>query len=58
MRQIGMNKFLNASDRTNASDRSGGKNPAPGDNWKLFLALPLTKEEFKTVAGNVLPHMR
>ncbi len=58
MRQIGMNRFLNASDRTNASDRSGGKNPAPGDNWKLFLSMPLTKEEFKTVAGNVLPHMR
>lgn len=52
MRQIGMNRFLNASDRT------GLKNPAPGDNWKLFLLLPLTKEEFKTVAGNVLPHMR
>jgi predicted TIM-barrel fold metal-dependent hydrolase len=58
MRQIGMNKFLNASDRTNASDRAGGKNPAPGNNWKLFTLLPLTKEEFKTVAGNVLPHMR
>jgi predicted TIM-barrel fold metal-dependent hydrolase len=52
MRQVGMNRFLNASDRT------GLKNPAPGDNWKLFLLLPLTKEEFKTVAGNVLPHMR
>ena len=52
MRQVGMNRFLNASDRT------GLKNPAPGDNWKLFLLLPLTKEEFKTVAGNILPHMR
>lgn len=52
MRQVGMNRVLNASDRT------GSKNPAPGDNWKLFLQLPLTKEEFKTVAGNVLPHMR
>jgi predicted TIM-barrel fold metal-dependent hydrolase len=52
MRQVGMNKILIASDRT------GLKNPAPGDNWKLFLLLPLTKEEFKTVAGNILPHMR
>ncbi|HEX8198475.1 MAG TPA: amidohydrolase family protein [Pyrinomonadaceae bacterium] len=52
MRQIGMNRILNASDRT------GSKNPTPGENWKLFLQLPLTRDELKTVAGNVLPYLR
>jgi predicted TIM-barrel fold metal-dependent hydrolase len=52
MRQVGMNRILNASDRT------GSKNPLPGENWRLFLQLPLTREEFRTVAGNVMPYMR
>jgi uncharacterized protein len=52
MRQIGMNRILNASDRT------GVKNPSPRENWKLFLQLPLTNAEFKTVAGNVMPYLK
>lgn len=52
IRQLGPRRILFASDRT------GTKNEAPGDAWRSFLRLPLTEDEFRTIAGNVMPYLR
>ncbi len=52
MRTIGLKRFLFAS------DRSGTNNPPPGEAWKRFLQLPLTNDEFKTIAANVMPWVK
>lgn len=53
LRQIGLGRVLFASDRV-----PGGSNDAPKDAWEAFRRLPLTEQEFRTVAENVAPYMR
>ena len=52
MRKVGVKRFLFGS------DRSGTNNPPPGEAWKRFLQLPLTEDEFKTIAANVMPWVK
>jgi len=52
MRRVGLKRFLFGS------DRSGNNNPPPGEAWKRFLQLPLTDDEFKSIAANVMPWAR
>jgi predicted TIM-barrel fold metal-dependent hydrolase len=49
MRKVGLKRFLFGS------DRSGTNNPPPAEAWKRFLQFPLTEDEFKQIAGNVMP---
>jgi predicted TIM-barrel fold metal-dependent hydrolase len=53
LRQFGLRRVLFASDRA-----PGGANDAPKDAWEAFRRLPLTEQEFRTVAENVAPYMR
>ncbi len=53
LRQLGMQRILLASDYA-----PGYENPAPKDAWEAFRRLPLTGEEFRIIAGNVVPSMR
>lgn len=53
LRQLGLRRVLFASDRS----PDFGNEP-PKDAWASFRRLPLTEQEFKTVAGNVAPYMR
>lgn len=52
MRKVGLKRFLFGS------DRSGTNNPPPGETWKRFLQFPLTEDEFKTIAANVMPWVK
>jgi predicted TIM-barrel fold metal-dependent hydrolase len=52
LRQLGMRRILFGS------DRAGAYNVAPGDAWQAFRRLPLTDEEFRTVAENLAPYLR
>jgi predicted TIM-barrel fold metal-dependent hydrolase/ketosteroid isomerase-like protein len=52
LRQLGMRRVLFGS------DRAGTFNVPPGDAWAAFRRLPLTDEEFRTVAGNLAPYLR
>ena len=52
MRKVGLKRFLFGS------DRSGTNNPPPGEAWKRFLQFPLTEDEFKTIAANVMPWVK
>jgi predicted TIM-barrel fold metal-dependent hydrolase len=40
------------------SDAHAGGNLAPKENWGAFCRLPLTKNEFRTIANNVATYMR
>ena len=53
LRQFGLRRVLFASDRA-----PGGSNDTPKDAWEAFRRLPLTEQEFRTVAENVAPYMR
>lgn len=53
LRQLGLGRVLFASDRA-----PGGSNDNPKDAWEAFRRLPLTEQEFRSVAGNVAPYMR
>ncbi|HEX8354382.1 MAG TPA: amidohydrolase family protein [Pyrinomonadaceae bacterium] len=53
LRQFGLKRVLFASDRS-----PGFGNDSPKDAWEAFRRLPLTEQEFGTVAGNVAPYMR
>lgn len=53
LRQVGMNRVLWATDRVGASD-----DRSRDWDWTAFRRLPLTEEEFRTIARNVAPHMR
>jgi predicted TIM-barrel fold metal-dependent hydrolase len=52
IRQLGLARVLYGS------DGAGGGNAAPRDAWATFRKLPLTNDEFRTVASNVAPYMR
>jgi predicted TIM-barrel fold metal-dependent hydrolase len=52
LRQFGLNHVLFGSDFA-----PGGTNETPGTAWESFKRLPLTKDEFRTVAGNVAPYL-
>ena len=46
MRRIGFDRLLYASDGP------------PLESWLAFRKLPLTEEEFRSIAGNVAPYLR
>jgi predicted TIM-barrel fold metal-dependent hydrolase len=52
IRQLGIARVLFGS------DAAVGPNLAPREAWAEFLKLPLTPEEFRTIASNVAPYMR
>lgn len=52
MRKVGLKRFLFSS------DRAGTNGPPPDVAWKAFLQLPLTENEFKTIAANVMPWVK
>jgi predicted TIM-barrel fold metal-dependent hydrolase len=52
IRKVGVKRFLFGS------DRSGQINSPPDVAWKGFLQLPLTEDEFKTIAANVMPWVK
>jgi uncharacterized protein len=51
IRQLGVERVLYGTDGT-----SPGRSPR--DAWEIFLKLPLTDAEFRTIATNVAPYMR
>jgi predicted TIM-barrel fold metal-dependent hydrolase len=53
LHQLGLQRVLFGSDHA-----PGGSNDTPKDAWEAFRRLPLTEEEFRTIAGNVAPYMR
>ncbi len=52
IRQVGVERILYGS------DAAAGGNLPPRDGWQAFRKLPLTADEFRTVANNVPPYMR
>jgi hypothetical protein len=40
------------------SDAATGDNLRPREGWAAFRRLPLTNEEFRTIATNVAPYLR
>ncbi len=52
IRQIGLQRILYGSDGPVAESMS------PQDAWKMTLSLPLTGDEFRTIAGNVAPYLK
>jgi uncharacterized protein len=52
IRQLGVRRILYGSD---AASRG---NLPPREGWAAFRRLPLSDEEFRTIAGNVPPYMR
>jgi predicted TIM-barrel fold metal-dependent hydrolase len=52
IRQLGIDRVLFGSDATTAT-------ATPGDAWlALRKLLPLTDDEFRTIAANVPPYLR
>jgi predicted TIM-barrel fold metal-dependent hydrolase len=51
IRQLGIQRILYGSDAPTP-------NNLPRDGWALFRRLPLTEDEFATIANNVAPYMR
>ncbi|MBI4427920.1 MAG: amidohydrolase family protein [Ignavibacteriales bacterium] len=51
IRQIGASRVLYGS------DAAVGDNLRPRQSWAAFLRLPLTEEEFKTIASNLAPYL-
>jgi predicted TIM-barrel fold metal-dependent hydrolase len=52
IRQLGVQRIVFGSDAP-----SGG-NPAPREAWAAFRKLPLSDQEFRTIAGNVAPYLK
>jgi hypothetical protein len=52
IRQLGLQRILYGSD---AAVRG---NLPPKEGWEAFRSLPLSEEEFRTIAGNVPPYFR
>jgi predicted TIM-barrel fold metal-dependent hydrolase len=52
IRQLGVEHVLYGSDGATAG------NLTPREGWEAFTRLPLTAEEFRTIAGNVPPYLR
>jgi predicted TIM-barrel fold metal-dependent hydrolase len=52
IRQLGAGRVLFAS------DRNGNHNEPPKVAWSAFLRLPLTDDEFRTIATNQAPYLR
>ena len=52
IREIGVERVLYGSDSANG----GGLTPRAA--WAAFRELPLSEEEFRTIATNVAPYMR
>jgi predicted TIM-barrel fold metal-dependent hydrolase len=52
LRRVGIKRLLFGSDAAIAP------NPPPAGAWSDFRKLPLTAEEFRTIAGNVAPYFR
>ena len=52
IRQLGLRRILYGS------DAASGGNPQPREAWAAFRKLPLSEEEFRTIADNVAPYMR
>lgn len=52
IRQIGLGRVVYGS------DAHFGGNPAPREGWAAFRKLPLTENEFRTIANNLAPYMR
>jgi predicted TIM-barrel fold metal-dependent hydrolase len=52
IRQLGVQRVLYGS------DGAAGDNLRPREAWAAFRKLPLTEEEFTTIASNVVPYMR
>jgi predicted TIM-barrel fold metal-dependent hydrolase len=52
IRQLGVERVLFGSDAP-----SGG-NPPPREAWAAFRKLPLSDQEFRTIASNIAPYMR
>lgn len=53
LRELGIERVLFASDYA-----PGGGNAKPKDAWDAFRRLPLTEEEFRTLATNAAPYLR
>ena len=52
IRQLGVERVVFGSDAP-----SGG-NPPPREAWVAFRKLPLSDQEFRTIASNIAPYMR
>ena len=52
IRQLGVSRVLYGSDAA-ATPAS-----APKNAWAMFRKVPLTEQEFRTIAANVPPYMR
>ena len=52
IRQLGLQRILYGSD---AAVRG---NLPPKEGWEAFRSLPLSEDEFRTIAGNVPPYFR
>jgi hypothetical protein len=52
IREIGVGRVLYGS------DGAGAGNLTPRDAWAAFRALPLSEQEFSTIASNVAPFMK
>ena len=52
LRRVGVKRLLFGSDAAIAP------NPPPAGAWSDFRKLPLTAEEFRTIAANVAPYLR
>jgi len=52
IRQLGVGRVLYGS------DAAAGGNLPPRQGWAAFRQLPLTDQEFRTIANNVAPYMR
>jgi predicted TIM-barrel fold metal-dependent hydrolase len=51
IRQVGVDRILYGS------DAAAGGNLRPRESWAAFRRLPLTKNEFDAIAGNLAPYL-
>jgi predicted TIM-barrel fold metal-dependent hydrolase len=52
IRQLGLSRILYGS------DAATGGNLAPKEGWAAFRKLPLSEQEFRTIAENVPSYLR
>jgi len=52
LRQLGLDRILYGT------DAPAGGNLLPREGWAAFRQLPLTEDEFRTIAGNLAPYLR
>jgi hypothetical protein len=52
IRQVGVKRVLYGS------DAAVGENLRPREGWAAFRRLPLTEQEFRTIAANEAPYFR